>query len=125
MCTGGRIVNYLKAMLGDPRHQVLFVGYQAKGTPGAVIQASEGAQGFVMLDLDGEMYEIKARVATLGGYSAHADQKGLVEFVAGMQEWPERIVLVHGERRAKEVLAQALTSRYDEEGRGLSVEIPG
>lgn len=125
MCTGGRIVNYLKAMLGDPRHQVLFVGYQAKGTPGAVIQASEGAQGFVMLDLDGEMYEIKARVATLGGYSAHADRKGLVEFVAGMQEWPERIVLVHGERRAKEVLAQALTSRYDEEGRGLSVEIPG
>lgn len=41
-CSGGRIVNYLKAMLGDQRHEVLFVGYQAKGTPGAVIQASEG-----------------------------------------------------------------------------------
>ncbi|MNJ12088.1 Ribonuclease [compost metagenome] len=125
MCTGGRIVNYLKAMLGDPRHQVLFVGYQAKGTPGAVIQASEGAQGFVMLDLDGEMYEIKARVATLGGYSAHADQSGLVEFVTGIREWPEKVVLVHGERRAKVALAEALRSRYDEEGRALLVEIPG
>lgn len=125
MCTGGRIVNYLKAMLGDPRHQVLFVGYQAKGTPGAVIQASEGAQGFVMLDLDGEMYEIKAKVATLGGYSAHADQNGLVEFVTGMREWPEKVVLVHGERRAKAALAEVLRKSYDDEGRVLLVEIPG
>lgn len=119
MCTGGRIVNYLKTMLSDPRHLALFVGYQGKGTPGAVIQASEGAQGFVMLDLGSEMHQIKARVATLGGCSAHADQKGLVEFVIGMREWPERIVLVHGERRAKAALAQALTSRYNEEGRML------
>lgn len=42
MCSAGRIVNYLKAMVGDPRHEVMFVGYQAKGTPGAVIQASQG-----------------------------------------------------------------------------------
>lgn len=124
MCSGGRIVNYLKAMLGDPRHQVLFVGYQARGTPGAVIQASEGAEGFVMIDLDAEMYEIKAKVATLGGYSAHADQKGLVDFVTGMQQWPERVLLVHGEKRAKGALAHALMRRYEEEGRALLVEIP-
>ena len=124
MCSGGRIVNYLKAMLGDPRHQVLFVGYQARGTPGAVIQASEGAEGFVMIDLDAEMYEIKAKVATLGGYSAHADQKGLVDFVTGMQQWPERVLLVHGERRAKAALAHALKCRYNEQGREFSVEIP-
>lgn len=54
MCSGGRIVNYLKAMLEDPRHEVLFVGYQAKGTPGAAIQASEGKQGLVQIDLDGQ-----------------------------------------------------------------------
>lgn len=124
MCSGGRIVNYLKAMLGDPRHQVLFVGYQARGTPGAVIQACEGAEGFVMIDLDAEMYEIKAKVATLGGYSAHADQKGLVDFVTGMQQWPERVLLVHGERRAKAALAHALKCRYNEQGKALSVEIP-
>ncbi|WP_455887280.1 MBL fold metallo-hydrolase RNA specificity domain-containing protein [Pseudomonas rustica] len=108
MCSGGRIVNYLKAMLGDPRHEVVFVGYQAKGTPGAVIQASEGAQGFVQLDLDGQMYEIRAKVVTLSGYSGHADQAGLVNFVQGMWESPGTIVLVHGEQRAKVALKQAL-----------------
>ena len=108
MCSGGRIVNYLKAMLGDPRHEVVFVGYQAKGTPGAVIQASEGAQGFVQIDLDGQMYEICAKVVTLSGYSGHADQAGLVNFVQGMSESPGTIVLVHGEQRAKVALKQAL-----------------
>ncbi|QJQ09196.1 MBL fold metallo-hydrolase [Pseudomonas putida] len=108
MCSGGRIVNYLKAMLGDPRHEVVFVGYQAKGTPGAVIQASEGAQGFVQIDLDGQMYEICAKVVTLSGYSGHADQAGLVNFVQGMSESPGAIVLVHGEQRAKVALKQAL-----------------
>ncbi|MBA6137467.1 MULTISPECIES: MBL fold metallo-hydrolase RNA specificity domain-containing protein [Pseudomonas] len=108
MCSGGRIVNYLKAMLGDPRHEVIFVGHQAKGTPGAVIQASEGEQGFVQLDLDGQMYEIRAKVVTLSGYSGHADQAGLVNFVQGMSESPGTIVLVHGEQRAKVALKQAL-----------------
>ena len=108
MCSGGRIVNYLKAMLGDPRHEVIFVEHQAKGTPGAVIQASEGAQGFVQIDLDGQMYEICAKVVTVGGYSGHADQAGLVNFVQGMWESPGTIVLVHGEQRAKVALKQAL-----------------
>lgn len=91
-------MNYLKAMLGDRRHQVMFVGYQAKGTPGALIQASEGAQGSVMLDLDGMMYEVKAKATSQGGYSAHVDQAGLVEFMAGMRAWPGEVRLVHGER---------------------------
>ncbi len=124
MCSGGRIVNYLKAMLGDSRHQVLFVGYQARGTPGAVIQASEGAEGFVMIDLDAEMYEIKAKVATLGGYSAHADQAGLVGFVTGMREWPTRIVLVHGEEMARKGLEGALCHAYEKAGRRVGVRRP-
>lgn len=125
MCSGGRIVNYLKAMLGDPRHQVLFVGYQARGTPGAVIQASEGAEGFVMIDLDADIYEIKAKVATLGGYSAHADQLGLLEFVTGMSEWPARIVLVHGESKARKALEGALRHRYEQVGRKVEIQRPG
>ena len=107
----GRIVNYLKAMLGDPRHEVMFVGYQAKGTPGAVIQASEGAEGFVQIDLDGRMYEVRAKVITLAGYSGHADQGGLVKFVEGIPYALKKIVLVHGERRAKEALKQRLELR--------------
>lgn len=122
MCSGGRIVNYLKAMLGDPRHEVMFVGYQAKGTPGAVIQASKGAQGFVQLDLDGQMYEIRAKVVTLSGYSGHADQAGLVNFVQGMSESPGTIVLVHGEQRAKVALKQALQgSQIQQQKRGRVV----
>lgn len=76
MCSGGRIVNYLKAMLGDPRHEVMFVGYQAKGTPGAVIQASEGAEGFVRIDLDGRMFDIRAKVMRLGGYQDMRIRRG-------------------------------------------------
>ncbi len=113
MCSGGRIVNYLKAMLGDPRHEVMFVGYQAKGTPGAVIQACEGAEGFVQVDLDGQMYDIRAKVLTLAGYSAHADQAGLITFATGMPQAPKSIVLVHGERGAKAELANALKRRFE------------
>lgn len=112
MCSGGRIVNYLKAMLGDKRHNVLFVGYQAKGTPGHTIQTYGPKGGYV--DLDGERIDIRAGITSIGGYSAHADQKGLVEFVTGMQEWPREIRVVHGEGRAKGVLASVLLKHYGE-----------
>jgi|GEM_PF-7110398 len=84
MCAGGRIVNYLKAMLHDPRHDVLFVGYQVQGTPGHAIQTYGPKGGYV--DLDGERFDIRAGITSIGGYSAHADQKGLVEFATGMQQ---------------------------------------
>ncbi|MFJ4443765.1 MBL fold metallo-hydrolase [Pseudomonas sp. NPDC089422] len=124
MCSGGRIVNYLKAMLGDPRHEVVFVGYQAKGTPGAVIQASEGAQGLVQLDLDGCMFEVRLKVLSAPGYSAHADQKGLIDFAMGGDGSTPRILLVHGERQAKDALASTLRARARALGVRLKVEIP-
>jgi len=114
MCAGGRIVNYLKAMLHDPRHDVLFVGYQAKGTPGHAIQAYGPKGGYV--DLDGERFNIRSGVTSIGGYSAHADQKGLVEFVTGMQQWPSEIRVVHGEQKAKEALAAQLYESYQQKG---------
>lgn len=112
MCSGGRVVNYLKALLGDKRHNVLFVGYQAKGTPGHAIQTYGPKGGYV--DLDGERIDIRAGITSIGGYSAHADQKGLVEFVTGMQQWPSEIRVVHGEEGAKGVLASALLKHYGE-----------
>jgi metallo-beta-lactamase family protein len=95
MCSGGRIVNYLKAMLGDPRHDVLFVGYQAAGTPGRAIQQYGPRGGYV--DLDGQRITIKAGVHTIGGYSAHADQKNLIDFIRRMRVRPKEVRLVHGE----------------------------
>ncbi len=75
MCSSGRIVNYLKAMLHDPRHDVLFVGYQAQSTAGSAIQMYGPRGGYV--ELDGERYKIGAKINIIGGYSAHADQKRL------------------------------------------------
>lgn len=82
MCSSGRIVNYLKAMLGDAQHDALFVGYQADGTPEQQIQRFGPRGGYV--EFDGQCYDIRAQVHTIGGYSAHADQKGLVGFVTRM-----------------------------------------
>ncbi|WP_281690903.1 MBL fold metallo-hydrolase [Pseudomonas sp. PARCl1] len=124
MCSGGRIVNYLKAMLGDQRHEVMFVGYQVRGTPGAVIQASAGAQGDVQVELDGVMHEVKAKVVSLSGYSGHADQRALVAFAIGTPGVPEHIILVHGEGRAKRSLKQALMSGLALRGSVAEVSIP-
>jgi metallo-beta-lactamase family protein len=119
MCSGGRIVNYLKAMLGDKRHNVLFVGYQASGTPGNAIQTYGPKGGYV--DLDGERFDIRSGITSIGGYSAHADQKGLVEFVTGMEQWPAEIRVVHGEERAKRTLTNILEARYAESGTKLKL----
>ncbi|EON93889.1 metallo-beta-lactamase family protein [Marinobacter lipolyticus SM19] len=99
MCAGGRVVNYLKAMLGDKRNDVLFVGYQAAGTPGRDILTYGPRSGWV--ELDGERYTIRARVHQVGGYSAHAGQSDLVRFVEGISQPPSEIRIVHGDRAAK------------------------
>ncbi len=106
MCSGGRIVNYLKALLGDSRTDVLFVGYQAGGTPGRDIQEYGPKGGYVVLD--GQRYPIHARIHTISGYSAHADQKNLVDFVRRMRCKPKDIRLVHGEESARKALEAVL-----------------
>jgi metallo-beta-lactamase family protein len=110
MCTGGRVVNYLKAFLGEPNADVVFVGYQGRGTPGRRIQNNERT-----VELDGKDYEIRAKVHTISGYSAHADQQNLVDFATGSAELPGEVVLVHGEAGPKRKLKEAL------EGRGVHV----
>ncbi|MEM8733104.1 MAG: MBL fold metallo-hydrolase [Planctomycetota bacterium] len=105
MCAGGRVVNYLKEFLGDERTDVVFVGYQANGTPGRYIQDSDWVK------LDGKRYEIHAKTHQLSGYSAHADQSDLIRFVEGMQERPKAIRLVHGEAHAKQALRRQLEKR--------------
>ncbi len=99
MCAGGRVVNYLKAMLGDERNDVLFVGYQAAGTPGRNILTYGPRGGWV--ELDGDRYDIRARIHQVGGYSAHAGQSDLVGFVSGIPVPPGEIRIVHGDPGAK------------------------
>lgn len=109
MCAGGRVVNYLKALLSSARHQILFIGYQARGTPGAAILQQAQTGGHVQLD--GEDYPIKAEVIQLSGYSAHADQQDLLHFVDQMQAPPKQIRLVHGDSDAKLELKRKLEAR--------------
>jgi len=106
MCAGGRVVNYLKAMLGDARNDVLFVGYQAAGTPGRDILTHGPRGGWVMLD--GERHPIRAQIHQVGGYSAHAGQSDLLRFVAGIPQIPAEIRIVHGEDEAKAALRRKL-----------------
>ncbi|MEA3545587.1 MAG: MBL fold metallo-hydrolase [Thermodesulfobacteriota bacterium] len=106
MCNGGRIQSYLKALLGDQRTDILFVGYQAEGTPGRIIQKYGSHKGYV--DLVGKRYSIAAGIHTLSGYSAHADQRNLVDFVKRMRHLPTEIYLVHGDEGAKFALKEQL-----------------
>lgn len=106
MCSGGRMQNYLMELLPDARTDVIFVGYQAKGTPGRDIQRYgpsfklNGQAGYVEFGA-GERVDIRAGVYTLGGYSAHAGQRDLVNFVKRMRHKPSIIRVVHGDDDAK------------------------
>jgi metallo-beta-lactamase family protein len=107
MCTGGRIVNHLREGLEDPQNDVFFVGYQAHGTPGrAIVHYSQKPDGYVVLN--GEKRYIRARVHVLSGYSAHADQRDLVNWVQAIPEKPGAIKLIHGETEAQNTLQNKL-----------------
>ncbi|UXZ55074.1 MBL fold metallo-hydrolase [Halomonas sp. 7T] len=122
MCAGGRVVNYLKAMLGDARHQVLFVGYQGAGTPGRDIQRYGPQGGWVTLD--GERYDIRAGVTTISGYSAHADQQDLLNFIKRMRQWPKEIRLVHGDDSARQALKGSIEAMAAKHHRSVVVSLP-
>jgi len=109
MCSGGRIVNYLKTLIDSARTDIIFVGYQARGTPGRTIQQYAANHGWV--ELDGERFTINAKVTSLAGYSAHADQRDLINFVARMRRPPRDIRLIHGDAGAKAQLAVKLSQR--------------
>lgn len=103
MCQGGRIMDYLKALLPDERTDVLLAGYQAQGTLGRAIQSGE-----MLVDIDQEEVEIHAQVHTMSGYSAHADQADLLKFIQGIPQPPKAIHLIHGEAQSKTEFAEQL-----------------
>lgn len=107
MCMGGRVVNYLKRFLAEPTTDILFVGYQARGTAGRDILRYAGRDNAYVL-LDGEKYFINAGVHTISGYSAHADQTNLVNFIKRMRYRPQKVIIVHGDDEAKQALAEKL-----------------
>jgi metallo-beta-lactamase family protein len=95
MATGGRVLHHLAHRLPDPRTTVLLVGYQAVGTRGWSLQ-----NGAATLRMFGEDVPVKARVASIEGFSAHADEAELTRWLGTFPSPPGRTFLVHGEPSA-------------------------
>jgi len=105
MCAGGRILNYLDALLPDPRTDVVMVGYQARGTLGRQLLGQPK-----LVDIKNSRVAVNATVHSMSGYSAHADQDDLMKFVANIKHGPQQIRIVHGDVKAQEALARKLAS---------------
>ncbi len=105
MCQGGRILDYLEALISKPETDLLFVGYQAEGTLGHQLQ--NGKPGDT-LTLGHSKQTMNASSSTISGFSAHADQKDLINFVEGIPDKPQETRLVHGSQLAKQTLANKL-----------------
>lgn len=101
MSSGGRIRGHQQALLGDKKTTVLFVGYQAPGSLGRRLQ--DGAN---KVQIDGEWVRVHAKMASLSGYSGHADRDQLLDFVEAAGETLERAFIVMGEPKASLFLAQ-------------------
>lgn len=106
MCEGGRVLHHLMRSLGDARNTVLFVGYQGDGTLGRRLH--DGAES---VNIFGEPVRVRAEIAALDGFSAHADQHELVDWVQRLDPMPRTIFLVHGEPEPMDVLAAFLRER--------------
>ena len=104
MCEGGRILHHLKNNISDPSTTILFVGYQAQNTLGRKI-----LEGMSPVRIFGEMYEVRAHIVHIDGYSAHADRAGLLEWAGRFdQKRMKRIFLVHGEEEGYTALKSGL-----------------
>ena len=108
MVTGGRVLTYLKQLIDVEGTIVLLVGYQAEGTRGK--QLLEGAHE---LKLFGKYYPVKAEIRHLESLSAHADQSGLLDWLSGLKNIPERVFLVHGEPTALDAFRSKLNDKFN------------
>jgi metallo-beta-lactamase family protein len=114
MATGGRILHHLKHRLPEPRNTVLLVGYQALGTRGRSLQ--EGAS---TIRIFGENVPVKARIASIDGFSSHADYNEILAWLGNFTEAPKKVFLVHGEPSAQRNLADLIGRKL-----GWEIEIP-
>lgn len=108
MCEAGRIKHHLKNNIWRPEATVLFVGYQAKGTLGRKI-----LDGEKLVTIHGEKIAVKAEIVNIETYSAHADQKGLLEWLRHFNPDVKGIFLVHGEEESQDGLAAAIKEEFD------------
>lgn len=114
MLTGGRMLNYLETLAQNPNNTLLFVGYQAEGTRGKKL-----LEGEKKLKVYGKWVPFKMQVAEIEGLSAHADHTELIDWMGKIENKPERIFIVHGEKESAEGLQKGIKDIY-----GWNAEIP-
>jgi len=123
MLTGGRILHHLKDFLPDPASMLLFIGYQGQGSLGYAIQ-----HGAKEARIDGQMYPVRCKVRSISGFSAHADEHELEDWVrnfasaggaAAADGHPKTVFVVHGDPEAASAFADRVRGDL-----GLEVQLP-
>jgi len=106
MVTGGRIKHHIINNITRPESTILFIGYQAIGTPGRML-----LDGVKEIRLLGQSYPVKANIEQINGFSAHADQDGLLAWLSDIKVPPHSVFVTHGEEKAAESFAKLLTEK--------------
>jgi metallo-beta-lactamase family protein len=106
MAEAGRILHHLKNNIEDPRNTILIVGWQAPHTLGRRIVEEEPE-----VKIFGETYKLKAQVATINGFSAHADRSELLDWAGNLKSPPKQTYIVHGEEDSSFALAESLQTK--------------
>jgi len=114
MCTGGRVKHHLVNNISRSETTVLFVGYQAQGTLGRRI-----VNGDDQVRIHGKHYSVRAKIAQIYGFSAHADRDELFDWISPLQKPPKHLFITHGEKNASESF-----SRYMRDRLGWSTSVP-
>jgi metallo-beta-lactamase family protein len=115
MVTGGRIQHHLAQRLPDPKNRVLFIGFQAPGTRGAMIKG-----GASEVKIFGEIIPIRAQIAVLEQFSDHADPPELLQWLRTFSSKPKQTYLVHGDESAATQLRDTMTREL-----GWKVDVAG
>jgi metallo-beta-lactamase family protein len=114
MCNGGRILHHLRQGLPRDNTHVLIVGYQTQGSLGRrLVERAKSVSIF------GEKISVRAKVSTLGGFSAHAGQSDLLRWLTPVAASQPRIMITHGEDEARKKLANVIQQRF-----GLLSQLP-
>ena len=114
MCNAGRIKHHLKHNVWRPGASIVFVGYQGVGTPGRSL-----VEGCKKITLFGEDMEVRAKIYSINSFSAHAGQTQLLEWLSHLAANKPKVVIVHGEEKAQQVLSGLIKQRF-----GLETIIP-
>ncbi len=114
MVTGGRIKHHIANNITRPESTILFVGYQAEGTPGRIL-----LDGLGKIRLLGQTYAVLARIEKIDGFSAHADYEGLLAWLSDIQVPPRCVFVTYGEEKATTSFAQMLSEQT-----GWKIKVP-